>query len=139
MSEALALALGRELDLIEVSPHAAPPVTKILDFGKYRYQQEKAQREANKKIKKVTIKGIRLSVRIGTHDLTVKAKQADEFLTAGHKINAEVRMRGREQAHANLAFDLLRKFQGSLTVPTTIEAGPKRMGPIVSLLLAPGK
>lgn len=136
-SDALQLALDREVDLVEVSPNANPPVAKLLDYDKYRYQQEKAQQEAKKKIKKITIKGIRLSVRIGVHDLEFKAKRATEFITEGNRVKLDVQMRGREQAHPELAFDLIKKFPTLLQVPYIIESGPSRMGGIVSLILAP--
>lgn len=136
-SEALQIALDRGVDLVEVSPQANPPVAKLLDYDKYRYQQEKAAQEARKKIKKVTIKGIRLSVRIGQHDLAFKAKQASEFIGEGNKVKLDVQMRGREQAHPELAFDLIKKFPTLLTIPFTIETGPTKMGGIVSLILAP--
>ena len=110
-SEALKLAQEHQVDLVEISPQANPPVAKLLDFDKYRYQQEKAAQEAKKKIKKITLKEIRLSVRIGQHDLDFKAKQALEFLGEGHKVRVDVRMRGREQAHPELAFDLIKRFQ----------------------------
>lgn len=138
-SEALRMALEQQVDLVEISPTAQPPVVKLLDFDKYRYQQEKAAQEAKKKVKKITVKGIRLSVRIGEHDLQFKAKKTSEFLSEGNKVSVEVRMRGREQAHPNLAFDLLKKFQAIVTAPVIVEDGPRRMGPIVSIILAQGK
>ena len=136
-SDALQLALDRQVDLVEISPQANPPVVKLLDYDKYRYQQEKAAQEAKKKVKKITIKGIRLSVRIGTHDLEFKAKQATDFITDGNKIKLDVQMRGREQAHPELAFDLIKKFPTLLKIPYVIESGPSRMGGTVSLILAP--
>ncbi|MBX4205487.1 MAG: translation initiation factor IF-3 [Candidatus Doudnabacteria bacterium] len=136
-SEALQMALDRQVDLVEVSPNANPPVAKLLNYDKYRYQQEKAAQEAKKKVKKVTVKGIRLSVRIGQHDLEFKAKKATEFLTEGNKVKLDVQMRGREQAHPELAFDLIRKFPTMLQVPYVIETGPSRMGGMVSLILSP--
>jgi translation initiation factor IF-3 len=136
-SDALQMALEAGVDLVEVSPQAKPPVVKLLDFDKYRYQQEKAAQEARKKVKKVTVKGIRLSVRIGQHDLEFKAKQATGFITEGHKVKLDVQMRGREQAHPELAFELIKKFPTLLQVPFNIESGPSRMGGTVSLILAP--
>lgn len=138
-SEAIALALEKEVDLVEISPQAKPPVAKLLDFDKYRYHQEKMAQEAKKKIKKVTVKGIRLSVRIGTHDLEFKSKQADGFLNQGHKVKIDVRMRGREQAHPELAFDLIKKFQERITTPFIVEVHPKKLGNTISLILAPSK
>ena len=136
-SDALQMALDRGVDLVEVSPQAHPPVVKLLDYDKYRYQQEKQAQEAKKKVKKVTVKGIRLSVRIGQHDLDFKAKQANDFIAEGNKVKLDVQMRGREQAHPELAFDLIKKFPTLLTVPHIIESGPSRMGGTVSLILAP--
>ena len=136
-SDALQLALDRQVDLVEVSPQARPPVVKLLNYDKYRYQQDKAAQEAKKKVKKVTVKGIRLSVRIGTHDLEFKAKKASEFIAEGNKVKLDVQMRGREQAHPELAFDLIKKFPTLLTIPYNIESGPSKMGNVVSLILAP--
>jgi len=136
-SEALKLALENQVDLVEISPNANPPVVKLLDYDKYRYQQEKLAQQSKKKIKKVSVKGIRLSVRIGTHDLEFKAKQSNEFITEGNKVKIDVVMRGREQAHAQLAFALIDKFLQLITVPYTKESGPNRMGNTVSVLIGP--
>ena len=137
--EALALAREQEVDLVEVSPAAKPPVVKLLDFDKYRYQQEKAAQEARKRVKKVSIKNVRLSVRIGEHDLNFKAKKAVEFLGEGDKIKIDVVMRGREQAHPELAFELMDRFQTMLTVPFVKESGPSRMGGTITIIIGPAK
>ncbi len=136
-SEAIKLALEQEVDLVEISPNANPPVAKLLNFDKFRYQQEKQAQQARKKIKKITVKGIRLSVRIGQHDLDFKAKQSNEFITEGNKIKLDVVMRGREQAHPQLAFELINKFLSLITVPFIKEAGPSKMGNTVSVILGP--
>ena len=137
IEEALALAKEREVDLVEISPNAKPPVAKLLNYDKYRYQQEKAAQEARKKVKKVTMKGIRLSVRIGEHDVNFKVKQSVEFITEGNKVKVDVVMRGREQAHPELAFDLIKRFQTLITIPFTKEAGPTKMGNTVSIIIGP--
>jgi translation initiation factor IF-3 len=137
LSEALALAQERQIDLVEISPNANPPVCKLLDYGKYQYQQEKAAQEARKKIKKVTVKNIRLSVRIGQHDVDFKAKQANEFLGEGHKVKVDVVMRGREQAHPQLAFEMIEKVKALITVDHIIESRPVKMGNTVSMLVMP--
>jgi len=137
IEEALAVAREREVDLVEISPQAKPPVVKLLNYDKYRYQQEKQAQEAKKKVKKVTMKGIRLSVRIGEHDVNFKVKQAIEFITEGNKVKVDVVMRGREQAHPELAFDLIKKFQSLITVPFVKEAGPTKMGNTVSIIIGP--
>jgi translation initiation factor IF-3 len=137
IEEALSLAREREVDLVEISPQARPPVVKLLNYDKYRYQQEKAAQEAKKKVKKVMMKGIRLSVRIGEHDVNFKAKRTMEFIESGHKVKIDVFMRGREQAHPELAFDLMKKFQTQITIPFTKEAGPTKMGNTISIIISP--
>jgi translation initiation factor IF-3 len=137
IEEALALAQEREVDLVEISPQAKPPVAKLLNYDKYRYQQEKLAQEAKKKVKKITMKEVRLSVRIGEHDMNFKAKQTSEFMTDGHKVKVDVRMRGREQAHPELAFEQIKKFQTLVTVPFNVDAGPTKMGNTVSLIISP--
>jgi translation initiation factor IF-3 len=137
IEEALNLAREKEVDLVEISPQAKPPVVKLLNFDKYRYQQEKQAQEAKKKVKKVTIKGIRLSVRIGEHDLNFKVKQASEFVSEGNKVKVDVFMKGREQAHPELAFELMKKFQTLITIPFLKEAGPSKMGNTVSIIIGP--
>ena len=139
LSEALTLAGEHGLDLVEVSPNAQPPVAKLIDFAKFRYQQKKAEQQAKKKAKKVEIKTLRLSARIGEHDLQVKAKQAGEFLTNGDLVRVELRMRGREQAFASLAENQIKAFQTAITVPFRVEVPQKRMGNTISVTLAPSK
>lgn len=137
LSDALALANERQIDLVEISPNANPPVTKLLDYDKYRYQQEKTAQEARKKIKKITVKNIRLSVRIGQHDLDFKTKQANDFLAEGNKVKIDIVMRGREQAHPQLAFELATKVQTLLTTEFVLESRPVKMGNTVSMLVGP--
>ena len=137
LGEALALAQERQVDLVEISPNANPPVTKLLNYDKYRYQQEKTAQEAKKKVKKVTVKNVKLSVRIGQHDLEFKTKQANAFITDGNKVKLDIVMRGREQAHPNLAFDMAEKVKTLLTVEYTLESRPTKMGNTVSMLIAP--
>lgn len=137
LGEALALANERQVDLVEISPTANPPVCKLLDYDKYRYQQEKTAQEARKKVKKITVKMIRLSVRIGDHDLGFKMKQANEFLAEGNKVKIDIVMRGREQAHPQLAFELATRVQGMITTEFVLESRPSKMGNTVSMLLGP--
>ena len=108
--DALAMAQDRGLDLMEVSPNAQPPVVKFVDFDKYRYHQKKLEQQQKKKQKKVDIKGIRLSLRISEHDMGIKAKKAIEFLDEGHKVKVDLLMRGREQAHPEMAFERVKLF-----------------------------
>jgi len=137
IEDALALAKEREVDLVEISPQARPPVVKLLNYDKYRYQQEKLAQDAKKKAKKIMVKGIRLSVRIGEHDLNFKSKQTIEFIGEGNKVKVDVVMRGREQAHPELAFELIKKFQSLISVPFITETGPTRMGNTVSIIVGP--
>jgi translation initiation factor IF-3 len=137
LSDALTLASERQIDLVEISPNANPPVTKLLDYDKYRYQQEKAVQEAKKKLKKVTVKNLRLSVRIGQHDLEFKSKQANQFLGEGNKVKIDIVMRGREQAHPQLAFEMANKVLALITIEYNLEARPNKMGNTVSMMVAP--
>lgn len=96
-SDALVLAQSKGLDLIEISPTAKPPVTRIYDFGKYQYQEEKNARQAARKQKEVETKGIRIGIGTSSHDLELKAKKTDAWLAKGHRIQVEIRLRGREK------------------------------------------
>ncbi|HEV7448940.1 MAG TPA: translation initiation factor IF-3 [Candidatus Paceibacterota bacterium] len=139
IGDALNLAQEHGLDLVEMSPNAKPPVVKLIGYDKFRYQQKKQEQQQKKRAKKVEVKTIRLSTRIGTHDLQTKAKHADAFLTDGDLVKIELRMRGREQAFVNLAEDQIKTFQNSLTVPYRVEMPAKRMGNTIGMTIAPGK
>lgn len=139
LGEALKLAGEHGLDVVEVSPQAQPPVVKIIDFAKFRYQQKKAEQLQKKKAKKVEVKTIRLSVRISEHDITTKAKQADGFLEEGDLVRVELRMRGREQAFLDLAERQVKNFQGKLTFPHRVEVPIKKMGNTFTMTVAPNK
>lgn len=137
-AEAIALARSEGKDLIEVSPKANPPVAKILSFDKYRYQLEKASRQQRKKQKKIEVKGIRLSVRIGQHDLDFKANQAMKFLEKGDKVKIEMFLRGRERANVGFAFDVLKKFLVNLPAEKlVVEQEPKKLGNMITAIVAP--
>ena len=105
--EALRMAKERDVDLIEVAPTANPPVCKILDFGKYRFEQEKKLRDSKKKQKVLKLKEIRMQPKIGPGDLDTKAKHVQEFLDEGNKVKVTIRFRGRELAHTDLGFGVL--------------------------------
>lgn len=139
LSQALNLAGEHGLDVVEVSPGARPPVVKLIDYAKFRYQQQKAEALQRKKAKRVEIKTIRLSVRISEHDLITKAKQADGFLEEGDLVRVELRMRGREQAFLDLPEKQLKNFQGKVTVPNRVEVPIRKMGNTMSMTLAPNK
>ena len=139
ISQALSLANEHGLDLVEVSPLAKPPVVKLIDFDKFKYQQRKVEQQQKKKAKKVEVKTLRLSVRIGQHDMEVRARQATEFLGEGNLVKIELRMRGREQAYTDLAHNQIRKFQSMITAPNRVEVPPRKMGNTISMTIAPTK
>ncbi len=109
-AEAIAIANEREYDLVEVSPKENPPVCKFLDFGAFKYQKDKEQRQQKAHAKKVEVKGIRLSVKMGEHDLEVRREQALGFLKEGQKLKIEIILRGREKAHGEIAHKRIQEF-----------------------------
>lgn len=136
-SEAIRLAQERGLDLVEISPGAEPPVCKILDFGKYRFEQGKKQRESKKKQKLVKIKEMRMQPKIDEHDLSFKVKHIREFLAEGSKVKVTVRFRGREMAHKELGKDVLDRVLVMLEDTFVLEASAKMEGRFMSLMIAP--
>ena len=137
-SEALAAARAEGKDLIEISPKADPPVVKILSYDKYRYQLEKAESAKRKNQKRVEVKGIRLSVRIGQHDLDFKANQALKFLGQGNKVKIELFLRGRERANVGYAFEVLEKFLQTLPADKRlVEQPPKKLGNLIPAIITP--
>ena len=136
--EALAIAQERGLDMVEVSPLAKPPVVKFIDFDKFRYHQKKLEQQQKKKVKKIQVKGIRLSLRISEHDLQIKAKQTQKFLDEGHKAQVSLMMRGREQAFADQGYAVVKKFL-SFIPNHEIEAPAKKAGNTISAVIKQGK
>ncbi len=110
LPEAIALAQAKEMDLVEVSPKAEPPVCKILDYGQFKYQKEKEAKKRKAQSKEIETKGIRLSVRIGTHDLEVRVEQAKKFFEKGDKVQVDLPLRGREKAHKDVAEAVMVQF-----------------------------
>jgi translation initiation factor IF-3 len=137
LREALALAEERGLDLVEVAPNAVPPVCRILDYGKFRYEQTKKEREARKHQKQAELKEVRLKPKTDDHDLEIKAKQARKFLLAGDKVKFTVRFRGREMAHPDIGREMLEQIAEELRDVATVEQRPLMEGRALSLLLAP--
>jgi translation initiation factor IF-3 len=135
--EALKMARERDLDLVEVSPNANPPVCKILDFGKYRFEQEKKLRDSKKNQKVLKIKEIRMQPKIGSGDLDTKAKHVQEFLNEGDKVKVTIRFRGRELAHTELGFDVLKEVEKRLVEGSySIEKAAAMDGRFMSMTLA---
>ena len=134
--DALELAKERNLDLVEVSPNANPPVCKILNFGKYRYEQEKRLRDSRKNQKALKNKEIRMQPKIGAGDLDTKAKHIQEFLDDGNKVKVTIRFRGRELAHTELGFDVLKEVEKRLREGSyVIEKAPAMEGRFMSMTL----
>ena len=135
------MARERDLDLVVVSPNQSPPVAKILNWGKYKYETEKRAKEAKKKQKVVDIKEVKMRYKIDTHDYEVRLKAAKKFLTQGNKVKVVVMLRGREMQHSQLAMDLINKFQSEFEENSVvIEKKPMIEGRnIVMILAAPSK
>lgn len=129
MQEALRLAEEAGLDLVEVSPQANPPVAKIINYGKLLYEKEKQQRKSRAQSKKtVETKGIRLTVKIGEHDMMVRVKAGQKFLDKGDKIKVELQLRGREKAHPELAKKVIEEYLSLLDRPLVVEQPINSMG-----------
>ena len=135
--EALSMAKERSLDLVEVAPTANPPVCKILDYGKYRFETEKKLRDSKKKQKLLKIKEIRMQPKIGSGDLDFKSKHIQEFLNEGNKVKVTVRFRGRELAHTDLGLVVLQEVLKRLNDDYVVEKQPAMEGRFMSMTLNP--
>ncbi|MBN9391846.1 MAG: translation initiation factor IF-3 [Chloroflexi bacterium] len=134
--EALALARSQNNDLVEVAPNAQPPVCRIMDYGKYRYEQDKKEKEARKSQKVITIKEVRLRPKIDDHDLKTKGNQARGFLEEGHKVKMTVLFRGREMAHQDIGREVLNEMIDMLKDVAQIEQAPRVEGRNMSMMLS---
>ena len=134
--DAMKLAREAELDLVKIAPTAKPPVCKIVDYGKYRYEQMRKEKEAKKKQKTIDIKEIRFSPNIDTNDLNTKVNQARKFLTKGDKVKVSIRFRGRELAHTEIGIDILNAFAAKLEDVAVIEKPAKVEGRSMVMFLA---
>ena len=134
---ALALAEEKDLDLVKIAPQATPPVCKIMDYGKFRFEQLKKEKEAKKNQRVVEVKEIRMSPSIDTNDLNTKIKNAMKFLNDGNRVKVTVRFRGREMAHTSLGEVLLKQFGESCAEVATVEKGAKLEGRNMSMFLSP--
>lgn len=137
MREALRQADEAGLDLVEISPNADPPVCKILDYGKYKYEMQKKASEARKKQKVVEVKEIQIRPMIGDNDYQVKLRAAKRFLEEGDKVKVVLRFRGREMAHTEIGFNLLKKMIEDLGAAAKVEFEPKMEGRQVMMVLGP--
>lgn len=137
LRDALGLAEERGLDLVEVAPNAVPPVCRIMDYGKFRYEQTKKEREARKNQKQVELKQIRLEPKTDDHDIDVKTNQARRFLLEGDKVKFNLRFRGREIFHQDIGREILERIAENLRDIATVEQRPLMEGKVLSLTLAP--
>ena len=136
--DALRRAEEANLDLVKIAPQAQPPVCKILDYGKFRFEQQKREKEARKNQKIVDIKEIRLSLNIDTNDFNTKVAQAAKLLAKGDKVKVSIRFRGREMAHTNLGLEVHKRFAQALP-DAVVEKQPKLEGRSMQMFLAPAK
>ena len=134
---ALAMAEESGLDLVEVSPNGKPPVCKILDYGKLKYQEQKKASEARKRQKTVDVKEIKMRPNIDTHDYEVKMRNVVKFLEGGDKVKVTMRFRGREMAHQELGMDVLNRVRDDVNELSKVEAMPKMEGRQMIMVLAP--
>lgn len=135
--EAQKIANSKDLDLVKIAPQAKPPVCKIMDYGKYKYELAKKEKEARKNQKIVDVKEIRLSPSIEAHDLNVKANHAIKFLKSGDKVKVTMRFRGRELSNISKGQDIINQFAEKLQEVSTIEKPAKLEGKQLILILAP--
>ena len=134
--EALKLAREADLDLVKIAPNAKPPVCKIIDYGKYRYELARKEKEAKKKQKTMEVKEVRLSPNIDTNDLNTKANQARKFITKGDKVKVTLRFRGREMAHVNYSKQILDSFYEKLVDIAVIDKNAKMEGRSMVMFLS---
>ncbi len=135
--DAIDRAVAAGMDLVEISPDAAPPVCKILDYGKFKYQEQKKAAEARKNQKIVEIKEIKLRPNIDDHDYDVKMKSIKRFFEEGDKVKVTLRFRGREMAHQSLGMEVLRRVKADLETISKVEAEPRFEGRQMVMVLAP--
>ena len=137
LQQAMDVAIEKDLDLVKIAPGSNPPVCKIMDYGKFRFEQAKKDKEAKKNQHIVEIKEVRMSPGIGENDFNVKLKNAQKFLTDGDRVKVSVRFRGREMAHTNLGEELLRQFAEKCSEIAVLDKQPKLEGRSMSMFLSP--
>lgn len=135
--DAMSAASERKLDLVKISPNAKPPVCKIMDYGKYKYEITKREKEARKKQKVINVKEVRMTPNIDTNDLQVKARRAIGFLEKGDKVKVSVRFRGREMGHTQVGKEVLNDFYELTAEVSEIEKKPKMEGRNMTMFLSP--
>ena len=136
---ALRTAYDKGLDLILISPTAQPPVCRIADYGRYRYEQEKREKEAKKKQNIIEVKEVQLSCRIDTHDFETKVKHALRFLGEGNKVKVVLRFRGREMSHQEIGKEILERFREAVKESGTVDKTPNLEGRLMTMIVNPIK
>ncbi|HIJ43064.1 MAG: translation initiation factor IF-3 [Rhodospirillales bacterium] len=137
VEEGIKMAYDAGLDLVEVSPNADPPVCKILDYGKFKYEKQKKQHDARKKQKTIDVKEIKMRPSIDVHDYDVKMRNVRRFLGDGDKVKITIRFRGREMAHQELGMQMLDRVREELAELTKVEQFPKLEGRMMTMVIAP--
>ena len=136
---ALKLAYDQGYDLVLMAPQAQPPVCRIMDYGKYRFERDKKEKEAKKKQQTVELKEIQLSCRIDTHDFETKARHAQKFLESGNKVRVVMRFKGREMSHVSIGQEIMSKFEESCSAVGSVDKKPVLDGRIMSMVISPLK
>ena len=136
-SDAMKIAIEKELDLVKIAPGSSPPVCRIMDYGKYRFEQAKRDKEARRNQHIVEVKEIRMSPSIGSNDFNVKLKHAQQFLKEGDRLKVTIRFRGREMAHTNIGEELLKKFAAECAEFGSVDKNAKLEGRHMSMFLTP--
>ena len=137
--EALRLAEEQDMDLVKISPTAKPPVCKIMDYGKFKFEQGKKEKESRRNQKIVEVKEVRLSMTIDTNDLNVKSRQVQKFLEAGNKVLVSIRMRGRQNAHVPMGIAVMNEIFETLGGKATMDKKPANEGRNITMMLSPVK
>lgn len=137
LKDALAAAAEASLDLVEIAPTANPHVCRIMDYGKYRFEQTKREKEAKKNQKVIEVKEVRLSLNIDTNDFNTKVNHATKFLAGGNKVKVSVRFRGREMAHPELGTEIITRFQQAISEVGVVDKTPKMEGRSMTMVVNP--
>jgi len=137
--QALSIALEKELDLVEVAPQAVPPVCRIMNAGKFFYEQNKRENEARKHQKHIQIKEVKFRPKVDDHDFDFKKRNVERFLAEGNKVKSLVQFRGREIVHSHVGLDILRKLAADLGASAIVEVPPRLEGNMMTQILSPGK
>ena len=136
---ALKMAYDQGYDLVLMAPQAQPPVCRIMDYGKYRFDRDKKEKEAKKKQQTVELKEIQLSCRIDTHDFETKARHAQRFLESGNKVRVVMRFKGREMSHVSIGQEIMQKFRDTCSEVGSVDKAPVLDGRIMSMVISPLK